>query len=143
MPAEGLAKPEPIKAMGQFYHEAVAIDPQRRQAYLTEDKGDGCLYRFTAEAGRERPMDLDRGVLEVALMDDSGRISWRKIPDPVPGPGAVPVRLQVEEASRFPGAEGIWFHRDKVVFACKGDNRVWELDVPTSQIQIIYDFTVL
>jgi len=29
VPADGVARPEPIHAMGQFYHEAVAVDPAR------------------------------------------------------------------------------------------------------------------
>ena len=37
VPAEGVARPEPIIAMGQFYHEAVAFDDRSGIAYLTED----------------------------------------------------------------------------------------------------------
>jgi uncharacterized protein len=35
-----------IPAYGRFLHEAVAIDPEDHAAYLTEDRADGCLYRF-------------------------------------------------------------------------------------------------
>ena len=35
-----------IAAYGRFLHEAVAIDPETHAAYLTEDRADGCLYRF-------------------------------------------------------------------------------------------------
>ncbi|MCJ7814584.1 MAG: PhoX family protein, partial [Xanthomonadales bacterium] len=37
VPAEGVARPEPILAMGQFRHEAVVIDPLTGMAYMTED----------------------------------------------------------------------------------------------------------
>ncbi len=41
-----LAPPVPLKAMGRFYHEAVAVDPRTGIIYLTEDREDGLLYRF-------------------------------------------------------------------------------------------------
>ena len=42
----GLAAPEPIREMGRFRHEAVAIDPSSGVVYLTEDCDDGLLFRF-------------------------------------------------------------------------------------------------
>ncbi len=44
--SEGLVDPVPLKAMGRFRHEAVAVDPRTGFAYLTEDREDGLLYRF-------------------------------------------------------------------------------------------------
>jgi secreted PhoX family phosphatase len=41
-----LADPRPIKAMGRFKHEAVAVDPRTGIVYLTEDRSDGIIYRF-------------------------------------------------------------------------------------------------
>ncbi|MFT3756490.1 MAG: DUF839 domain-containing protein [Pseudoxanthomonas sp.] len=38
--------PQRITAYGRFLHEAVAIDPADHAAYLTEDRSEGCLYRF-------------------------------------------------------------------------------------------------
>lgn len=40
------AKPVPLKAMGRFEHEAVAVHPETWIVYETEDRGDGLLYRF-------------------------------------------------------------------------------------------------
>ena len=48
--AEGLVDPVPIKAMGRFYHEAVAVDPATGFVYLTEDRTDGLLYRYRPDA---------------------------------------------------------------------------------------------
>lgn len=36
----------PLRAMGRFYHEAVAIDAVTGIAYLTEDEGSAGFYRF-------------------------------------------------------------------------------------------------
>jgi secreted PhoX family phosphatase len=44
--AETVRAPERIVAYGRLYHEAVAIEPGTNAAYLTEDRGDGCLFRF-------------------------------------------------------------------------------------------------
>ncbi|REE02440.1 PhoX family protein [Citricoccus nitrophenolicus] len=38
--------PVPLKAMGRFTHEAVAIDPQTGIVYETEDRGTSGFYRF-------------------------------------------------------------------------------------------------
>ncbi len=43
---QGLAPPVPLKAMGRFNHEAAAVDARSGVVYLTEDRGDGLLYRF-------------------------------------------------------------------------------------------------
>jgi hypothetical protein len=44
-----LQKADPIKAMGRFAHEAVAVDQTTGVAYLTEDAGSGVgsgFYRY-------------------------------------------------------------------------------------------------
>lgn len=46
----GLVTPVPLKEMGRFNHEAACIDPRTGIAYLTEDRGDGLLYRFIPNA---------------------------------------------------------------------------------------------
>jgi secreted PhoX family phosphatase len=56
----GLQKAVPLKALGRFRHEAVALDPATGILYLTEDRGDGLLYRFLPE----KAGDLSRGKLE-------------------------------------------------------------------------------
>ncbi len=38
--AEKLVPPVPLKAMGRFNHEAIAVDPTSGAVYLTEDRGD-------------------------------------------------------------------------------------------------------
>ena len=41
-----LTKPQPIKEMGRFNHEAVCVDPSTHIVYQTEDRGDGLIYRY-------------------------------------------------------------------------------------------------
>ncbi len=51
-------------ALGRFKHEAACVDPVEGRLYLTEDLGDGGLYRFTPTAYP----DLSAGVLEIATV---------------------------------------------------------------------------
>jgi len=44
-----LAHPIPLKAMGRFNHEAIAVDPQSGIVYQTEDRHDSLIYRFIPE----------------------------------------------------------------------------------------------
>jgi secreted PhoX family phosphatase len=100
----------------------------------TEDRGDGCFYRFTPN----RYPDLSAGLLEVALLDDAGKVDWAEVPDPRGG-AANPTRHQVPGAARFDGGEGLWYDRRVVYFTTKGDDRVWAYHVTDSRLEVLYD----
>lgn len=127
-------------ALGVFRHEAVAVDTQNKQLYLTEDQPDGCLYRYTA-----RTLDttgnpsLDEGMLEVAEIIDGriGTVRWHALPDPQAA--SMPTRKQVTRSTRFDGGEGIWYHQGIVYFSTKGDDRVWAYDVQRQHLSIVYN----
>lgn len=126
--------------LGAFTHEAVAVDPQRRHLYLTEDTPDGCLYRFTPAAYPS----LDTGVLEVACVDPaSQRVAWEPLPNPDPPRARFgrrqPTRKQIAQATHFRGGEGIWYHAGSVYFTTKRDNRVWALDTESQLLRCIYE----
>lgn len=117
--ASALAEPRPIPGYGRFRHEAVAIDPRTRRAYLTEDQKDGCLYRFTP-SGRDDPF---QGTLEAARAigapgfntahqmrpGDAIDLEWIEVPDP--RATERPTRTQLVEAGALlvRRGEGIWF----------------------------------
>lgn len=44
---DGTPDPQPLKDLGRFIHEAVAVDPATGCVYLTEDTNPSGLYRFT------------------------------------------------------------------------------------------------
>jgi len=44
--ATALVEPLPLKAMGRFNHEAVAVDGRTGAVYQTEDRKDSLFYRF-------------------------------------------------------------------------------------------------
>ena len=120
-------------ALGTFNHEAVAVDTATGALYMTEDRPDGGLYRFTPD----QPGRLGSGLLEIALDDGPGRLRFA----PVPDPGAVftPTRRQVAGTRAFNGGEGIWYDGGTVYFSTKGDNRVWSYETATGALGTIYD----
>lgn len=113
-------------------HEAAAVDPTNEVVYLTEDRGDGGLYRFVPNAYP----DLSSGTLQI-LVDSGGRLSWADVPHPASTNPAT--KDQVPGTHRFDGGEGAWFHDGILWFTTKGDGRVWTLDPATMALDIAYD----
>ena len=132
--AAAVARP----ALGSFAHEAVAVDPMERRLYLTEDASDGLFYRFTPDSWQ----DLSSGLLEAAIVT-AGVVSWATVPTPNPDFGAMPpdpaTRYQVPGAMPFNGGEGIVYHADDVYLTTKGDSRVWDYDLASSTLSVLYD----
>jgi secreted PhoX family phosphatase len=130
-PSQGVMRP----ALGTFAHEAVAVDPVERRLYLTEDRMDGRLYRFTPAAWPS----LEAGVLEAAWYSgdtSGGEVRW------VPVSAGEPASRQpsvAEATTAFMGGEGCWYDRGTVYFTTKGDNRVWAYDVAARRLALLYD----
>ncbi len=122
-------------ALGTFTHESVCVDPVREQLYLTEDKPDGCFYRFTPAAYP----DLTAGTLEAAVVDETTRaVTWVPVKR-----SAFPVSTRVQArrqgAKRFNGGEGSWWDGGVAYFTTKGDNRVWAYDCEAERMEVLYD----
>ena len=168
-------------AMGLFKHEAAAVDMATSTVFMTEDEGDGRLYRFVS-AGRVSAvnggegLDLDNGQLQVlevsgfengAYMEDLEaareihRVRWVDVQSPDQPQKRVREGILNSTGvgapgTRFKGGEGIWIQfwpegaqetvsgyahplRAVVFFACKGDNRVYALDVDNDLIEVVFD----
>jgi len=127
--SDAVARP----AMGAFKHEAACIDRKSGYAYLSEDLGEGCLYRFRPE----RKRDLSAGALEVAVVAEDGRVRWELVPDP--SAASAPTRDQVPDATRFMRGEGIWWDSGTVYLATTSDSRIWAYDTERKRIRVLYD----
>ena len=161
VPAEGVARPEPIYAMGQFYHEAVAIDPASGIVYMTEDNGPNAgFYRFVPDApgrlragGRLQMMGVEQrpdmtDYLQLGVEMDVG---WVDIPDPTRGftPGnrrgdGVASQGIAGGASRFVALEGCAASEGRVYFTSKLGGRamagyVLEYDPQREKIWMVYE----
>ncbi|MEM8609706.1 MAG: alkaline phosphatase PhoX [Myxococcota bacterium] len=136
----GVADPIVREALGVFYHEAVAVDPQTQYLYLTEDRGNGRFYRFVPDNLVNGMADLSAGTLQVAQVSGGGpegSVTWLDVPDPSAQSGMT--RTQVPESTAFDGGEGIWYHDGVVYFTTKGDNRVWAFETGSSTLTVLYD----
>jgi secreted PhoX family phosphatase len=122
-----------LPALGTFKHEAVCVDPKRGHAYLSEDEGDGCLYRFKPA----RKGDLSEGRLQVAVVGRRGFVEWKPVPDPAAS--STPTRDQVPGARRFRRGEGIWFDSGFVYLATTGDSKIRAYDTRKRRITPVYD----
>lgn len=124
--------------MGLFKHEACSIDPIGKKAYLTEDLGDGCLYRYSPDSYP----DLSRGLLEVASVQENGKVTWLRVPDPQQT-GGTPTRQQVPEATQFKRGEGMWYDEGVIYFATTQDDRVYAYHCAAEELEVLYDGVAL
>ena len=80
--AETVQQPNRIEAYGRFRHEAVGIDLDTSDAYLTEDLIDGCLYRFRATSkdtpfeGKLQALCVGRTNVDEMRPGDAVEVFW-------------------------------------------------------------------
>lgn len=129
----GRARPIPIKAMGRFNHEAVAVDPDSHAIYLTEDNSEGLLYRFIPNTPGQL---LDGGKLQALAVRDNPSLDtrnwgsqtvetgeqlqteWIDVEDVDSPEDDLRYRGFEDGAARFARGEGMWYGNDAIYFAC-------------------------
>ena len=140
----GLTTPIPLKAMGRFNHEAVAVDVKSGIVYQTEDRHDSLIYRFVpavpgklAQGGRLQAMTIQG-------MKSADTRNWKQWADkifPWTYDAAVAVGQKMEVtwvdiqnvesrkddlrlqgfdkgAARFARGEGMWYSDNTIYFVC-------------------------
>jgi secreted PhoX family phosphatase len=130
--ATGLVDPVPIKPMGRFNHEAAAVDPLSGMVYMTEDRGDGVLYRYIpnvrgrlAEGGKLQALKLVSGLKDSSNKSQAGMAvgqwfdaEWVDLDD-VESPGD---DLRQQAAAKgcitFSRGEGIHMGDGELYFCC-------------------------
>jgi hypothetical protein len=144
--AEGQVTPVPLKAMGRFVHEAIAVDPATGIVYETEDRTPTAgFYRFLpAQRGRlaaggrlqmlavEGQPNYDTGTRQSVGAKLSTR--WVDIADPDPAengntPSAIFDQGFIQGAARFARLEGCWYGDQSIYFHATngGDARVGQV----------------
>jgi uncharacterized protein len=128
----GLVDPVPLKAMGRFRHEAIAVDPPSGAVYETEDLADGLLYRFLplekgnlAAGGKLQALGLaDTGITDTRNLADTqfpvGRplaVRWIELDDPESPNDDLRHRGAAAGAVPFARGEGAWATEDGIYFA--------------------------
>jgi secreted PhoX family phosphatase len=120
--------PTPLTALGRFAHEAVCVDPDRGDLYLTEDASgpNGLVYRFEPNdrsrtygalrnGGRLTAMRCSLGgthVPDLSVFADPGtalRVDWVPVPDPQAATLSIRKQLADTEVTRSRKFEGAWW----------------------------------
>ncbi|MFA6139919.1 MAG: alkaline phosphatase PhoX [Hyphomicrobium sp.] len=152
--------PVPLKAMGRFSHEAVAIDPATGVVYETEDRKTAGFYRFipavpgSLAAGGKLQMlkatsaeDLRRG----SAVGQTYDVAWVDIDEPerahAPGTGdtlGVFSQGKAKGGTTFARLEGCWYGNGHVyINATSGGaaelGQVWQYDPRTETIKLIFE----
>ncbi|MBW4552106.1 MAG: PhoX family protein [Aphanocapsa sp. GSE-SYN-MK-11-07L] len=147
--ASGPVDPIPLKAMGRFNHEAIAVDPATGTVYQTEDRGDGLFYRFMPtqpgklQAGgilqalkiKDRPQAITKTKFPVG---QKFATEWITIEQPDPPEDTVRQEGFSQGAAQFSRGEGICYSKGEIYFTCTdGGNssggQIWRY-TPSSNI---------
>lgn len=138
----GLTRPVPLKGLGRFRHEAVAVDPATGIVYQTEDRDEGLIYRFIPERKGELAAG---GRLQVLCIRERRGFDTRNWEEPAatrparsmgvrPGTAFDVAWMDAQEidnpkddlrfrehergAACFARGEGMWLGHGGVYFAC-------------------------
>ena len=143
--AEQEVRAVPIKAMGRFEHEAIAIDPATWIVYQTEDRGASGFYRYIPfergdllGGGRLQILGIkDRPSYDSAVGQSIGvtlPVVWidiedRDPEDAGPNPSAVFAEAWGDGATRFARLEGCWYGNGSIYFSATsgGDLRLGQI----------------
>ena len=136
-----LQKAIPLKAMGRFRHEAVAVDPDNSYVYQTEDVPDGAIYRFIPRTPRRL---IDGGRLQALAIKnitkcdtrnwgnehfEEGRayeVTWVDLDEVESPKNDLRHQAQSKGAAIFARAEGMWYANGEIYFACTNGGHIKE-----------------
>lgn len=143
--AEGPVEAVPLKAMGRFVHEAVAVDPDTGIVYETEDRQIAGFYRFipsergVLRAGGRLEMLAIRGRENYDTADGQRvgvdlPVTWVEIRNPDPGTlwgedNNVFAQGFTRGGARFSRLEGCWYGDRSIYFHATngGDARLGQV----------------
>lgn len=159
VPLVGDAEPEPLRDMGRFVHEAVAVDPVTGIVYETEDQLLSGFYRFTPAV---RGQLAKGGTLEMLAIDGSPYYDTRTRPrvgetldaawvlidtpdDPLnPDRAAVFRQGYLKGGAIFGRLEGAWFGDGRIFIVSTNGGRVkmgqvFSYDPAEQEITLIFE----
>jgi secreted PhoX family phosphatase len=158
VPVDGLGDPAPLRDMGRFSHEALAVDPATGYVYETEDAGNSGFYRFVPNT----PGQMSDGGALFALKVQGVNVAnlganlpngvtynveWVPIATP-DAPGVIPSDFvwqqgRVLGAARFARLEGCWYGNDKKIYVVStsggiGQGQIWVYDPAAETIRLLF-----
>src|SRR5262245_54910880 len=162
VPAEGIGLPTPLRSMGRFSHEALAVDPLTGYVYETEDAGNSSgFYRFVPTV----PGNLAAGGALFMLKVKSAQlvnlgasyphgatfdVEWVPIATPdnpasnSPG-NFVWAQGRARGAATFARLEGCWYGGDKRIYIVStsggsvSQGQIWIYDPAAETITLLFE----
>jgi secreted PhoX family phosphatase len=158
--SDGISSPVPLRTMGRFDHEAVAVDPNTGFVYQTEDRTPSGFYRFKpetygrlAQGGELQILTID-GKPQYNTMTGQQRFSpmkvkWVSIPEPDSDAGELPDGFVYNQglergAAQFARLEGCWYGDRSIFFNATsggdaGAGQVWQYHIGRRELQLIFE----
>ena len=158
VPLDGHGDPVPLRDMGRFSHEAVAVDPATGYVYETEDAGDCGFYRFVPGTPGELSDGGELFAMKVKNLNVANLgadltngltldVEWVPVATP-DAAGAIAgnfVWLQARAlgAARFARLEGCWYGNDAKIYIVStnggiGQGQIWEYDPAAETIRLLF-----
>jgi secreted PhoX family phosphatase len=155
VPARGSGNPVPMRSMGRFSHEALAVDPATGWVYETEDANPSGLYRFIPRVEGDL---ASGGTLDMLAIGDASYdtrrdatgttyagTSWVRIDEPDPDTGRPdPVRQGIAKGGAvFARLEGAWYFDGKVYIVSTsggpvGQGQIFEYEPASGAMRVVY-----
>jgi uncharacterized protein len=161
VPVDGIGDPTPLREMGRFSHEAVAVDPVTGYIYETEDAGASSgLYRFIPDvngdlaAGGALFMLKTKGanLANLGASYPNGTtfdVEWVPIARPDNPAGTSPGNFvwaqgRAQGAATFARLEGCWYGNDRKIYIVStnggiGQGQIWEYDPSDERIALLFE----
>lgn len=154
------AEPVPLKAMGRFVHEAVAVDPGTGIVYETEDQRTAGFYRFLpdepgalAAGGRLQMLKVGgEWNYDTRTGQRAGKslpVEWVNIDHPDPAeaeqvPLAVFNQGWARGAAVFGRLEGCWWNGGAVYLTAtsggdEGEGQIWEYTPGGERLRLVFE----
>ncbi len=154
-----IAPPVPLRAMGRFNHEAVAVDPATSIIYQTEDAHDSLIYRFipvdpnTLEAGGKLQalqvvgmpsLDTRNWDSQTVTVGSKMSVMWIDMDDVEAPLDDLRIRGFDQGAARFARGEGMWYGNESIYFACTNGGsakfgQIWRLTPAQDTLELFIE----
>jgi uncharacterized protein len=162
VPASGMGNPLPIRDMGRFSHEAVAVDPKTDYIYETEDAGNSSgFYRFVPNNADDLQQGGTLWMLKVVGVDKANLntgyangttfdVEWVPIASPDNQSASMPGNFvwsqgRALNAATFGRLEGCWYGNDESIYIVStnggavGQGQIWEYQPRKEKLRLLFE----
>ena len=142
-----LNEPVALREMGRFNHEAVAVDPESGDVFLTEDRHEGLIYKYVpkikgklSKGGKlyslkiknEPSFDTRNWKSRKVRVGQEMDIVWTEMDEVHSPKDDLRFRGFKQGAACFARGEGMWYSNGSIYFACtnggkKQHGQIWQI----------------